>query len=167
MQAQETLLLPAERQDQLCACDPPAVQGPSGRCAPPDQLITGVVADPVPLEQLVPMGGKKAAAATTQKTTAAPEGGARFANSPPQSANHALGLERVQDPWAPAMIESMEAALTMEQLQRLRCALRVFGSVVSGLAGHGKESPAFRPARESTIHEPICEPPIPAADRWL
>jgi len=65
------------------------------------------------------------------------------------------------------MIESMEAALTMEQLQRLRCALRVFGSVVSGSAGHGKESPAFRPARESIIHEPICEPPIPAADRWL
>jgi hypothetical protein len=56
VQAQETLLLPAERQDQLCACDPPAVQGLSGRCVPPDQLITGVAADPVPLEQLVPWG---------------------------------------------------------------------------------------------------------------
>lgn len=56
MHLQQPLLLTAERPDQIGALDAPAAQRLAGRPVLAQPLAIGIEADPVPVEQRVPMG---------------------------------------------------------------------------------------------------------------
>ena len=66
MRLQKRLLLPAERPDQIGAINPPTAQRLAGGLVFTDQLAAGSKADPVPVEQLVHVGGEQQAVGTAE-----------------------------------------------------------------------------------------------------
>ncbi len=64
MGPEKLLLLAAEWPDQVGAIDPPTTQRLAGGLVFTDQLTAGIKADPVPVEQLVHMGGEQQAVGT-------------------------------------------------------------------------------------------------------
>ncbi len=66
MGPEKQLLVTAEGPDQIRAIDPPTAQRLAGGLVFTDQLTARIKADPVPVEQLVHMGGEQQAVGTAQ-----------------------------------------------------------------------------------------------------